>query len=319
MSFVNRYFEDGNINTILGPPKEGKSNLAVWLFFNAIKHGYTVLGNIPMFKPSSIPIAIERGWLPDVKYNSIPPQFKYIPLASQMILEASKGDKNIVVIDEGGISISSSKALTDPVVQFKFLGYSIRKIGACLVIIAQTKGSVVPVLRKDLVDYEINVVKNRDGSRDFEVLKSVRYFNKEIREYDVDFVQFDHLRNIPNSPVPYDTRHPGGFTWDINLQELYEKMALSGYDSVEIKEHIAGMVRNLVDDRKIEDFLKKQHFIGTGKVALLLNRSDTQIQKWADGGKLKCTRDSESKYRFFSIKDVKEFAEKQGIPLSCDL
>ncbi|MCK4830197.1 hypothetical protein KA005_81520, partial [bacterium] len=257
MSFVNRFFEDGNINTIIAPPKAGKTNLMVWLGFNAIKHGYRVLGNINMFKPESIPKAIEKGWLRDIKYAEIPEDFKYIPLASQLILEATKGDKNIVVVDEGAISISSSRALTDTVVQFKFLGYSIRKIGACLIIISQSKGSIVPVLRKDLVDYEVNVIKNPDGSRDFEVLKSHRFFNKDKRDYDVAFKPFDYLCNIPYTPIAYDNRHPGGFSWDLDLQELYQTIALSGYDSIEINEKIPDIIKNLVAERRINRFIKE--------------------------------------------------------------
>ena len=307
MSFVNRYFEDGSVNTIIGPPKEGKTNLAVWLFFNAIKHGYTILGNIPMFKPSSIPIAIERGWLPDVEYEPIPKQFRYIPLASELILQASQGDKNILVIDEGAISISSSRALTDAVVQFKFLGYSIRKLGACLIIISQAKSSVVPVLRKDLVDYEINVIKNHDGSRDFEVLKSVRYYNTEIRDYDVDFLPYDYLHNIPYSPIPYDSRHPGGFSWDIDLQELYNKIALSGYDSVEVREYIPQIIKNLVADQKIDEFLKKRKFMKTGTVAEFLKVHPNTIRNWADEEKLHCITDDQGN-RLFSRSEVTKIA-----------
>lgn len=312
MSFVDRFFEDGNINTILGPPKTGKTNLMVWLGFNAIRYGYRVLGNINMFKPENIPKAIEKGWLRDIKYSPVPEDFKYIPLASQLILEASKGSKNIVVVDEGAISISSSRALTDTVVQFKFLGYSIRKIGACLIIISQAKGSIVPVLRKDLVDYEINVIKNPDGSRDFEVLKSHRFFNKDKRDYDVAFKPFDYLYNIPYTPIAYDNRHPGGFSWDFDLQELYQTIALSGYDSIEINEKIPGIIKNLVAERKIDTFIKTKKFMHIGTVAELFKVSPQSIRNWTDEGKLNCVK-TDKGTRLFSRSEVTKLAISKGI------
>lgn len=312
MSFASRFFEDGNINTIIAPPKEGKTNLAVWLCFNAIKYGYRVLTNINMFKPENIQKAIEKGWLKDIEYEEIPEDFKYLPLASQLILESTKREKNIVVIDEGGISISSSRALTDTVVQFKFLGYSIRKIGACLIVIAQSKGSIVPVLRKDLVDYEINVIKNHNGSRDFEVLKSRRFFNRDKRDYDVSFEPFDYRHNIPYTPIPYDTRHPGGFSWDIDLQEFYQIIALSGYDSIEIRDKIPSIIRNLVAEKKIDEFIKTKKFMHIGSVAELFKVSDQSIRNWADKGKLNCIK-TDSGTRLFSRSEVTKLAVEKGI------
>lgn len=312
MTFVNRFFEDGNINTILGPPKEGKTNLAVYLCFNAIRYGYRSLSNIAMFKPQNIPKAIEKGWLHDIEFQPIPKDFKYIPLASQLILEAIKGDKNIVVIDEGGISASSSRALTETVVQFKFLGYSIRKIGACLIIIAQSKGSVVPVLRKDLVDYEVNVIKNDDDSRDFEVLKSHRFYNQDKRDYDVTFLQFDYLHNIPYTPIPYDTRHPGGFTWDIDLQEFYQTIALSGYDSIEVREHIPQIIKNMVAEKKMDEFLRRKKFMRSGTVAELFKVTTQTIRRWVEDGELNAIKDGKGNY-LFSRTEVTKKAEEMGI------
>jgi len=312
MSFIDTFFEDGNINTILAPPKEGKTNFAVWLAFQAILQGYTVLSNIAMFKPENIPEAIKRGWLHDTKFEPIPEKFKYIPLASKLILEASQGDRNIVIIDEGGISASSSRAMTDTVVQFKYLGYSIRKIGACLIIIAQTKGSIVPVLRKDLVDYEIHIIKHRNKTRDTEILKSNRYYNKEKRDYDVDFTPYDYIKNIPYSTVAYDTRHPGGFTWDIDLHSFYQEIAESGYDSVEIRREIPRIINNMVAEKKIDEHLKKRKFMRTSSVADLFKVHPDTIRNWVDKGIINCIR-TEGGDRLFSRSEVTKLAINKGI------
>ena len=58
MSFVDRFFEDGNINTVIGSPKVGKTNAVVEMCRLAIERGYTVLGNITFFKPKNMVLFI---------------------------------------------------------------------------------------------------------------------------------------------------------------------------------------------------------------------------------------------------------------------
>jgi len=313
MAFVDVYFEDGNINTILAGPKAGKSNLVVDMGDKAIKYGYTVLSNIAFFKEHNIEEAKKRGWLnKNINYRPKPEKFKYIPLASQLILEAATTEKNIVIIDEGGISASSSKALSDSVVQFKFLGYSIRKIGSCLIIIAQSKRSVVPDLRKEIVDYEIHVLRQPNGRRDIDILKSIRFYDKTKRDYVVAFDQYDYRVGIPESRIAYDTRHPGGFKWDIDLRQFYDTIALSGYDSIEIRDHIPRIIKSMVADRKIEEHMKQKQFMGTGKVADLFKVSTKTITRWADQGLLKCIKTNKGD-RLFSKYEVSKLAQEKNI------
>ena len=91
MSFVDNFFRAGRINTIIGNPGEGKTNLAVCFGQKVIEHGYVVLSNIAFFKPENIEKAKELGYLKkDINYESKPENFKYIPVASQLLLEACK-------------------------------------------------------------------------------------------------------------------------------------------------------------------------------------------------------------------------------------
>jgi len=318
MSFWDVCFEDGNIISIIAPPKEGKTNVIVDIGDNLIQHGYRILSNIAFMKPENIKPAQDKGWLnPNIKYLPQPEDFKYIPLASTLILEASEIDEsihkgNVVVVDEGGISISSSRALSDPVVQFKFLGYSIRKIGACLVIISQSKGSVVPALRKDLIDYEMDIIRHPSGRRDLHILKSNRYFNTDKGDYDVKFDDYDYLENISQTRLGYDVRHPGGFRWDIDLQEFYNEIALSGYDSIEIRKEIPRIIKNMVAERKIDEFMKKKKFMRTGTVAEFLKVHPNTIRNWADEGKLNCIIDAKGN-RLFSRSEITKFAIEMGL------
>jgi len=50
MSFWDVFFEDGNINTIIGPPKTGKTNAMVDMGDHLLEYDRPVLGNIMFFK-----------------------------------------------------------------------------------------------------------------------------------------------------------------------------------------------------------------------------------------------------------------------------
>lgn len=318
MSFVNNFFKRGRINIFLGNPGVGKTHAVVYLTHKATKHNFKVLNNICMFKKENIEEAKRLGWLKKDKiYLEVPENYQYIPLASELIIKASQGQNNIVVIDEAGITASSSKALSNTSVQMKFLGFSIRKIGACLIIIAQDETSVVPTLRSALVSYKVNVIEQDNGRRDLQFLKAEKRFNAEKNINEVKFVKHDYRRGVPMVELPYDTVHPGGFIFDINLEQLYQTIAKTGYDSVELKKHIVGIVQDMVADYKMDEFMRHKKFMKTGTVALLLDKGTTTIKKWADEGKLKCIKDSMG-FRLFSRMDVKKFAKENNIPFKVD-
>ena len=62
----------------------------------------------------------------------------------------------------------------------------------------------------------------------------------------------------------------------------------------------------------MDEYLKKQQFIGTGKVAELLKVSDRTIRNWADEGIINCIKDQKGN-RLFSFSEVKQFAIKKGL------
>lgn len=315
MSFPTHFFRRGKINIITGNPGVGKSHTATYLTHRALNYKFNVLNNICMFKKQSIPEAKRRGWLyKDIDYLEIPDNFQYLPTASELIINASKGNNNIVVIDEAGITASSSKALGNTAVQMKFLGMSIRKIGACLVLIAQDEDSVVPLLRSKIVSYKVEILHDeKTNRRDLQFYKAHKYFNEQKGKVDVKLLPHGKpFRNVPYVHLPYDTQHPGGFIFDINLEELYQKIAKTGYDSVEICKHIEDIVKNMVEDYNIKEFMKTKQFMQTGRVAKYLNVSTKTIQRWAESGELKGEK-NEHNHWFFYIEDIKNKAIKLGL------
>jgi len=312
MSFWDVFFEDGNINTIIGRPKMGKTNATVDMAFKAIEHGYTVLSNIIFFKPWNVEKAQQKNWLdPKLEYLDKPEKFKYIPLASKLILEASTTEKNIIIIDEAGTTASAYKALSNTAVQMRYLGYNIRKIGGCLIIIAQAKRSVVPDLREELVNFEVHI--KRDGDiRNLDILKRHEFYKQDKKEYDIEFLPYDDPSGVPLANIPYDTKSTAGFIWDVNLYDIFYEIVVQGYDAFEAREHLPEIVKDLVAEKKIQDFMKQKKFMRTGSAAELLKVSDQTIKNWADKGILNCIRDGKG-HRLFSMSEVKKFARKKGI------
>jgi len=312
MSFWDVFFEDGNVNTIIAPPKKGKTNIMVDMGDKLIKHGKTVLGNIMFFKEKNIQKAINNGWLnPDIKYRPQPKKFKYLPTASELLLASTTQDDNAVIVDEASISASSYKAMSDPATQFRFLGFTIRKIGSCLNVITQAKSAVVPTLREHLVTYEVHVKRMPNGRRDLDILKANHFFNETKGDYDVQMIPYDYIKNLPQARIAYDTRHPGGFEWDLDLKELYDEIARRRIDSTEIKEELPNLVRDLVADRKIENIMRKKMFMQSGRVAQIFDVTTQTVRDWAESGILKGER-NEKGHWFFPIKEVKAKAISDG-------
>jgi len=194
----------------------------------------------------------------------------------------------------------------------KFLGFSIRKIGACLIIIAQDETSVVPTLRSNLISYKVNVIEQDNGRRDLQFLKAEKRFNQEKGINEVKFVKHDYRIGVPMVELPYDTVHPGGFIFDINLEQLYQTIAKTGYDSVELKKHIVGIVQDMVADYKMDEFMRRKKFMNIGSVAELFKVSDQTIRRWADEKILNCIR-TEKGTRLFSRNEVTKLATEKGM------
>ena len=112
--------------------------------------------------------------------------------------------------------------------------------------------------------------------------------------------------------LAYDTRHPGGFTWDIDLKELYDEIGRRRIDSVEISEMMPALIHDAVADHKLDEFLKKPKFIGAGKVAELFGISTQTARRWGESGELKAEQNEKGQW-FFSIADVKRKAMEMGI------
>ena len=131
----------------------------------------------------------------------------------------------------------------------RYLGYNIRKIGGCLIILAQVKKSVVPDLREELVNYEVHLKRNLEDTRDLEILQRHEYYNSEKKEYDIDFLPYDKPKDIPLATIAYDTKSTAGFIWDLNLYDLFYEIILREYDAFEARENLPDIINDLIAEK----------------------------------------------------------------------
>ena len=313
MAFWDVFFEEGNINTVISRPKMGKTNLTVDMAYKAIEHGYTVYSNIIFFKEKNIEKAQEKGWLSDkIKYENIPEKFVYTAVASDLVLKATSTERNIIIIDEAGTTASAYKALSNTAVQMRYLGYNIRKIGGCLIIIAQAKRSVVPDLREELINYELHLKRDRFDVRSFEILRRHETYNPSKKEYDIDFLPYDYLDEVPLTNIPYDTKSTAGFVWDVNLQDIFYEIVVNGYDAFEAREHLPDIVKDLVLEKQMREYMKQKKFMRPGTASNLLNVTRQTIHNWIKEGRLNAIQDDRGHY-LLSLKEIKRYAKQNGI------
>ena len=90
-------------------------------------------------------------------------------------------------------------------------------------------------------------------------------------------------------------------------------MQLQGYDAFEAKENLPRIIKELVAEKKMDEYLKKQQFIGTGKVAGLLGKHRNTIQNWAKEGKLNAIQTGKGGFLFSRAEILEIITEKKSI------
>jgi len=151
--------------------------------------------------------------------------------------------KNMTIIDEAGIFASSTEALTTKVKQIKILAYTIRKLNSSMLIIAQSKGSVVPALREELVEHEFRIEIVRIHDKIYRNL----IISDNIRDgYKSDFIERDKILNIPLSNLPFDSKFIPKLEFDIDIKEFYNR--IGEYDSLNVRKHALSILNEMIEE-----------------------------------------------------------------------
>ena len=232
--FVNTVFHEGNVVTLLGHMGSGKTDKAVFFMEKAVSHGFHCFTIINFFDFKDVGKACNLGKLrTGITYLKKPDEIHIVRKLSDLLLGLFEHEKNLVVLDESGLFVSSTQATSKKVRTLKQLVYIIRHLNASILFITQSRKSLVPDIRETLVTYQLQIKKISENNRRMIVLRPLPHINDDGDEI-FSFLQIDKIDEMPCSQLPYDSKFLPAFKIDIDLSELLDDLA--DLDSMEVIE-----------------------------------------------------------------------------------
>ena len=258
--FVSLVFDEGVVSTLFGTPNAGKTNLAVVFMEMLVELGYNVYTNINFFVFSQVSEAIAKHKLAKgVYYHKKPDEIHIVTSMSGLLIGLLTTEKNVVMLDEAGIFGSSTAATSKKVRSLKELAFIIRHLSAALLLLAQSKGSIVPDLRATLTEFEMRIRMISKWDRMFTVATAIRKMNDITGEEETVFevAEGDEFHEVPQTMYPFDSKFLPVFDIDIDLTEALKR--LGKYNSLDVMEVGAGIVKELAREMQDErDYKKKR-------------------------------------------------------------
>lgn len=256
--FVNSVFNEGTISTLLGLPGAGKTNIAGNFMDMAVNRGYHIYTNCRFFKNSQIEKACKRNKLPEQPdfYDETPDRIHTVRKLSSLIKGCLKTEPNIVMLDESGVHVSSYQSSSKESVNWRFLGMLIRHLSSSKMLVAQSKGSVVPDLREKMVEFEL---RTRQISRDNYLITIGSRVEVEDDFTGKVFTKFeilprDRFHMVPLCRFPIDGKDFPYFEQDLDVKKVFKE--LNVFNSLEVRERDSkGRINGVavVDDMLKED------------------------------------------------------------------
>lgn len=277
-------FHEGTISTLIGLPGAGKTNLASVFMDMLTLRGYNIYTNINFFDEKIIGKAINLGKIPKIPgHTYIPrnPSIHTIRSLSDLFIGLLTTEKNVTILDESGIHASSSRAMSKNVQNWKELAFIIRHLSSSLMLLAQSKKSIVPDLRETLVDFEMRVRKLSPRNRAFTIATSVEVIDDYTGESSIKFevAEGDEYHNIPPTRFPFDSKDFPYFDMDIDLHEALKR--LKEFDSITVREDDNGI--NVIKELKGEQIKEKQ-YLTTGEYSKKYKIHPSTIRRWIKEG-----------------------------------
>ena len=283
--FINTVFSEGNVVTMIGHMGSGKTDKAVFFMEKAVAHGFHCFTIINFFNYADVGKACNLNKLrTGVTYLKKPDEIHIVRKLSDLLLGLFEHEKNLVVLDESGLFISSTQATSKRVRTLKQLVYIIRHLNASILFIAQSRKSLVPELRETLVTYQLRIKKLSENNRRMIVSKPLLHVTEDGEEV-VSFLPIDTVDYMPSSQLPFDSKFLPAFKIDIDLNELLDDLA--DLDSVEVMEKGRVAVERQIENRKDKEQSKKDLVLERIKlypektssdIAVLCDCSDRYVQ-----------------------------------------
>jgi len=247
--------------TLLGGKGSGKTNMSAVFMKDLVEYGYQCFTNIHFFKLDDVGKAINQHKLKSgIDYKMKPSQIHVVSSLSELLLGLCSKGKKVVFIDEAGISVATG--VTKSTKQMVQLAYILRHFDACIVFIAQTRGSLPPDIREKLCDIEMETGYARQDGKRYRIITLSRteiamddYNNKYT-----NFIPFDKLITIPTD-IPFDSNYPTGFDVDMKLETVLKELSKLG-NSMEVEKHGRAVIQRLIPPEPpepkpdIDDLLK---------------------------------------------------------------
>jgi len=279
--FINTIFQEGNVVTILGSMGSGKTDKACLFMEKAVELGIHCHTIINFFGKNEFDKAIALGKLrSDIKYIEKPPEIHVFTCLSQLLLGLFKYKKNIVFLDEAALFGSSTEAASKRVRMLKQLTYIIRHLNSSIVFICQSKNSLVPDLRQNLVTYQIQIKKKSENNRVMIVSKSDTIYDDDI-DGSIYFKEIDGRQNMPCSCLPYDSKFLPAFKFDIDIDTFLD--AIGGLNSIQIVERGQDIIKKLIDKNVAKE---SGSYMSTGEYAKKVGVHVDTVRRWIKEGKL---------------------------------
>jgi len=308
--FCKMVFNEGSISTLIGLPGAGKTNLACTFMDMLTLRGYNIYTNINFFEETSISKAIAMHKLPKIKDLEYIPknlQIHNVRSLSGLFIGLLSTEKNVTILDEAGIHASSGRATSSRVQAWKELAFIIRHLSSSLLLLAQSKKSVVPDLRETLVEFEMKVRQISPYDRMFTIATAVEKIDDYTNESRIVFevADGDEYHRIPPTRYPFDSKDFPYFDMDIDLHKVLK--SLKEYDSITVREDGNGI-------RAVQECMqnsqKNSTYLTTGKYAKKYGVSSAAVRNWIAKGMVDYIQTSGGRYR---VKDVKPIYKTKNL------
>lgn len=255
-SFVQTIFNPGTICTLYGLPGSGKTNLVVYMIEKAVDYGMDVWTIVHFFPKDRVGEACSAGLLPvGIQYKKVPPEVHTVKRISDLLLGVIEHNSNAVVLDEAGLFASSRAPMARKLKDILNLTYIIRHFRSSFMFITQTSGSIPPDLRENLVSFELNIIKGRGSYRKLVIKTRQLYYDDDGEEH-INFRPVKTVGRIPLTRYPWDGHYIPKFDFDISLDEAWSR--LGEFNSLEVREVGADIIRELVEEKKSEKDEQRQ-------------------------------------------------------------
>jgi len=244
--FIEATQSPGQLTVITSAMRQGKTNLAWLIIFQAIKLGYDIYTNNLFFEENEIDQAIKEGLLKEPRdyYIPVPKKVHIVTKASELILGLYSTRKNITILDEAIFYASAKRSTSRDVRWLEGFCTQIGKLDSSLVLIIQIKSKLASMFKGELPYHELRVHKLSDGKRTVEI------FFYEPGD-DENIPPIDTWNDVPLSKYPFDSIAPGGLEFNINMERFINKV--SKLNSLKIRKEIPRILNELLAENKSQE------------------------------------------------------------------